>query len=267
MPVFARRLAYYVEHHTDAEYWDSVWDTSTMDGLLASARISPLTAFLERHIGPCDRTLEAGCGLGQYVRHFSEHGVQITGVDYAEAAIGRHLQLFPESDVRVGDVENLPFPDDSFDVCISLGLVEHYEHDPSPLLAEARRVLAPGGRLLLSVPYLNASRAVLAPRFRAHMEAIRRDGGEFYQWAFSRRALDGILRRAGFTVTDRGLYDVGKGVRLVGGLFGRASPAAPAAPEPVPPPSSLPLRRAVAHNALALRTFAHMQIVCAVPQA
>jgi SAM-dependent methyltransferase len=267
-----RRLAYYIERETGEEYWDDMWDTTTLPLLLQVAGESRLTGFLEHHIQAGARVLEAGCGLGQYVRYFSERGVDITGVDYAPQAVARHREAYPDSDVRIGDVEQLDFPDDSFDVYISIGLIEHYRDGPAALLTEARRVVKPHGHILLSTPYLNGARLLLARRFRGQMERVRRRGGVFYQWAFSAAELDSVLATSGFRVWDRDLYNVGKGARMVRSLLTphdkaidtrlRAQAGKHAAVDAQPTARSRGHRALLAHP-ISLHGFAHMQVVSA----
>ncbi|MBM3499272.1 MAG: methyltransferase domain-containing protein, partial [Armatimonadetes bacterium] len=64
-------------------------------------------------------------------------------------------QRLPEARLVQGDVRRLPFADNSFDACLSFGVIEHFPEGPDATLAEARRVLAPGGKVILSVPHVN----------------------------------------------------------------------------------------------------------------
>ncbi len=95
------------------------------------------------------RILDVGCGLGIYMRKmraFSPHvyGVEIDLERATEA--GRALSL-----VATAAAEALPFPDASFDVVLSHEMIEHVRDDRRSI-AEAVRVLRPGGRLVLFCP-------------------------------------------------------------------------------------------------------------------
>lgn len=98
------------------------------------------------------RILDAGCGSGPLSAALLERGAVVTGFDASPAMLGLARQrLGPDADLHVADLGRaLPFADDTFDDVV-VSLVLHYLRDWSAPLAELRRVLRPGGRLLLSV--------------------------------------------------------------------------------------------------------------------
>jgi SAM-dependent methyltransferase len=258
------RLVFYRET-PDEQFWSRHWEAESLDHLLEVAARSPLTRFIERFVSPGDRVLEGGCGLGQYVRYFAERGVHIVGVDFSEQAVATHRRAFPDSDVRVADVAALPFSDGSFDVYLSLGVIEHYRDGGQEILAEARRVLADAGVLVLSTPYVNLARRALRSRFESRQLEVARNGGVFYQYAFDESTLDATLEAAGFRVEERSYYDPGHGLREVLQLLGaRARASAAARHDGAGSPRRLePLRRLVLEAKPTLKTFAHMQVVAA----
>jgi len=93
--------------------------------------------------------LEIGVGLGADHQLFAEAGSRLTGIDHTERAIEhvrRRFEAFGlQSDLRVANVESLPFPDQSFDLVYSWG-VFHHTPDTPRAVGEAWRVLRPGGR-------------------------------------------------------------------------------------------------------------------------
>jgi SAM-dependent methyltransferase len=256
----------YYRRTASPEYWSKQWHDETFEHLLAVARVSELTRFLERHVLPGARVLEAGCGLGQYVRLFADRGAIVTGVDFSASAIARHHDQFPDSNVLCADLTALPFADGSFDVYISLGVVEHDPGGGAKILAEARRVLAPDGTLLLSTPYLNAIRRALRRRIVEQQCAAVAAGAEFYQYAFDESALAELLARAGFIVGEQWYYDPGRGLRDLRALAHRSPAAAPASsPSSRAPRPHRPLRKAILYARPTLKLLAHMQIVAARP--
>jgi SAM-dependent methyltransferase len=99
--------------------------------------------------GPGKRVLDLGCRDGALSRAYLT-GNEVVGVDVDRAALEEAAAL--GLDTAWVDVEaGLPFPDESFDVVVAGELLEHLR-DPAAMLAEAARVLRPGGVLVGSVP-------------------------------------------------------------------------------------------------------------------
>ncbi|UVS79510.1 class I SAM-dependent methyltransferase [Actinokineospora sp. UTMC 2448] len=100
------------------------------------------------------RILDAGCGSGPLFAALRDRGAAVTGVDASAGMLElARRRLGADADLRIADLADpLPFPDDSFDDVIA-SLVLHYLRDWSPTLAELRRVLRPGGRLIVSVEH------------------------------------------------------------------------------------------------------------------
>ena len=98
---------------------------------------------------PRARILDAGCGSGrnmvELARHGTVSGVELSGpsVDVARAR--------GAGEVIAGSVLDMPFDSDSFDLSVCLDVIEHLDDDVGAL-RELRRVLAPGGSLLVTVP-------------------------------------------------------------------------------------------------------------------
>jgi len=97
--------------------------------------------------------LDVACGSGTFLRVAAERGLDPTGIDISPAAIAIAAERVPGVDLRVGEAEQLPFPDSSFDVVTCLGSLEHFE-SPERGAAEIARVLRPSGRAVVFVPNL-----------------------------------------------------------------------------------------------------------------
>ncbi len=97
--------------------------------------------------------LDAGCGSGRTLPELARYG-QVSGIeldlDAAEVARGRGAY-----DVRIGRLEELPWPEASFDLITCLDVIEHTPDD-RVTLAELRRVSRPGAWLLITVPAYQA---------------------------------------------------------------------------------------------------------------
>jgi SAM-dependent methyltransferase len=107
-------------------------------------------ALFARYVGgPGLRVLDVGCRYGALTRSYLE-GNEVVGVDVDREALEEAAKLGIETHWADADAA-LPFDADSFDVAVAGELLEHIR-DPAGLVAEARRVLRPGGRLVASVP-------------------------------------------------------------------------------------------------------------------
>ncbi|MGZ6764434.1 MAG: class I SAM-dependent methyltransferase [Nocardioides sp.] len=103
------------------------------------------------------RVLDVGCGSGPLAAAMVERGARVTGVDASAAMLDLARERLGEAvDLHVADLaEPLPLADAAYDDVVA-SLVLHYLEDWSGPLAELRRVLKPGGRLLVSVNHPSA---------------------------------------------------------------------------------------------------------------
>ena len=100
-------------------------------------------------LGRDARVLDAGCGSGRLLDELTRFG-PVSGLELDADAVAVARRRGHE-DVHVGAVEQLPWPDETFDLVTCLDVVEHTPDDRATLL-ELRRVLRPGGWLLVTVP-------------------------------------------------------------------------------------------------------------------
>jgi SAM-dependent methyltransferase len=100
-------------------------------------------------IAPGERVLDLACGTGNAARLAVAAGARVTGLDSAPRLVEVARDRVPDAEFVVGDALELPFGDGAFDVVVSVfGVI--FVPDPAPAIAEIVRVLAPGGRALLS---------------------------------------------------------------------------------------------------------------------
>jgi SAM-dependent methyltransferase len=109
-------------------------------------------ALIERWGAPLAkrRVLDCGCGAGEYVRALLARGADAWGVEFDPNKLAR-ANAETAARLSAGDLESLAFPDASFDVALLNEVLEHVPDDGAAL-AEVRRVLRPGGRLILLSP-------------------------------------------------------------------------------------------------------------------
>lgn len=98
---------------------------------------------------PGARILDAGCGSGRTLDELARWG-RVSGLDREPAGVAA-ARSRGHTDVRLGPVEELPWPADTFDLVTCLDVVEHTPDDRRTL-AELRRVTRPRGQLLVTVP-------------------------------------------------------------------------------------------------------------------
>jgi len=198
-------LAYY-SVAADREFWSEHWGGHTPEQLLAIARTSPLTDLIVAALPKTGVVLEAGCGLGQYVLLLRERGWRAVGVDWSTDALAAARRVSPVPLATMG-LTALALRTGAIAAYVSLGVVEHDPAGPDAILAEAHRVLAPGGTLVISVPYVNGVRRLGAGWIRRQNRTLAAAGGKFYQYAFTRAELLAALGRHGFTPLAVHPYD------------------------------------------------------------
>ena len=110
------------------------------------------------------RILDAGCGSGPLSAALRDRGAIVSGFDKSTGMLEvARRRLGPDVDLRVADLAGpLPYPDGAFDDVIA-SLVLHYLEDWTAPLAELRRVLRPGGRLICSVDHPFQGHPLLRP--------------------------------------------------------------------------------------------------------
>lgn len=92
--------------------------------------------------------VDVGCGAGRAVAELADQGVRATGIDVSDQMIALARERWPSGEFRVGDAYALPLRDGEA-AGYRADKVVHVLADPGRALAEARRVLAPGGRIVL----------------------------------------------------------------------------------------------------------------------
>ncbi|MEA2289844.1 MAG: hypothetical protein QOD55_1841 [Solirubrobacteraceae bacterium] len=101
-------------------------------------------------VGPRTRVLDVGCGPGHLSAAAAARGARPTGVDLAEGMVARACRNHPALDFLQADAEALPFAATAFDAAVAAFVVNHLPR-PERAAAELRRVLRPGGRLVVAM--------------------------------------------------------------------------------------------------------------------
>jgi SAM-dependent methyltransferase len=94
--------------------------------------------------------LDIGCGAGAFLRLVAEGGAEPHGIDASDALIGFARQRLPAAELRVGEMEHLPWEDDRFDLVTGFNAF-FFADDMVAALREAGRVARPGASLVIQV--------------------------------------------------------------------------------------------------------------------
>ena len=148
-----------LDHHSDARFLDYYRTKSASDETLARSRaMHELIISVRRSRGLGTEKLDVadiGCGPGAQSMYWAERGARVCGLDvnadFIELARQRADASGFDIDFRVGTAAELPWPDESVDVCLAPELLEHVP-EWEDCLNEFSRILKPGGVL-----YINTS--------------------------------------------------------------------------------------------------------------
>ena len=104
-------------------------------------------------VGLGERILEIGSGSGWFSIEMAQRGFDTTALDLSEKNLERIRKIEPGVKIATGDAYSLPFESERFDWIVANEVLEHLER-PAEAIAEWKRFLKPGGRILVSTPYL-----------------------------------------------------------------------------------------------------------------
>jgi SAM-dependent methyltransferase len=177
-----------------AETWEGHrgWGTPVYEHVLDRAKI-----------GSGTRVLDCGCGAGRFARMAADRGAIVAGIDAAKELIEIAAERTPEGDFRVGDLEALPWADDSFDAVTGFSAFQ-FADDKVRALTEARRVSR--GPVAVVIPSRVSESGIalvfkpLFPLFPPEaLESMKHSG----MFAFSEPGkLEEVLAAAGLTVHE-----------------------------------------------------------------
>jgi arsenite methyltransferase len=153
-----------------------------------------------------EKVLDIGSGPGLLAHDMAAsvgHGGRICGVDVSEDMLTmsrRRCADQPWTEFRKADATQLPYPDNTFDAAVSIQVYEYVADIPAAL-AELRRVMRPGGRVLIMDTDFGS--LVLHTEHKARMQRVLAAWDEHFVHAELPRTLSRQLQDAGFTVRHR----------------------------------------------------------------
>jgi SAM-dependent methyltransferase len=175
------------------------WEGDTPDATYYHERRRLVLSFLGSRRG--GRLLDAGCGPGVMTDVILARGFAYDGIDLSEPMIMEARRRFredPRARFRVADLHDLPFEDDSFDVVLSLGVLE-YVSDLDQAMGEIARVLRPDGLYVFSMLNRHSPYRAVERMFCTNGQPACRN--------FSIGHADRLLRRHGLARDDAHYYD------------------------------------------------------------
>jgi SAM-dependent methyltransferase len=155
-----------------AERWGPLWGARPADWALSEDQQVPNYEDALARVGlePGGLVLDVGCGVGAFLRLVAERGGRPYGIDASEALLDVARSRLPDADLRHGDMEGLPYADDTFDLVTGFTSF-FFANDIVAALREAGRVAKPGAAVLINVwgPHegndLEAVKAIIRPYF------------------------------------------------------------------------------------------------------
>lgn len=138
------------------------WKKEDFGYLLKSCDKDEVTPYIIKYLPKSGKIVEAGCGLGRFVKYLSDRGYDnIIGIEYNGETVHYIKEIAPELNIIQGDVLNMPYRTRSIDGIISLGVIEHFSSEGcDKLLKEMYRILKSGELAIITVPSFNLIRRI-----------------------------------------------------------------------------------------------------------
>jgi SAM-dependent methyltransferase len=135
-----------------AERWGPLWGARPRDWAANEDQQVPTYEEAIRRVGvaPGQPVLDVGCGTGVFLRLVRDRGARPFGLDASDALLEIARERVPDADLRVGEMEALPYEDDSFDLVTGFNAF-FFASDFVAALREAGRVAKPGAPVVIQV--------------------------------------------------------------------------------------------------------------------
>lgn len=219
-----------IRERADEAFWDATWERQSRAHLYPTSglRSHLFTSVTRKWLPSGGRILEGGCGLAWLAWRLHLLGYHVDALDYASRTIDFLKEQVPEVNPVLGDVMALPFEEGSFDGYWSVGVIEHFYEGYQPILAEAARVLKPGGFLFATFPHMSRLRRARARRGAYSLWSEEASTDNFYQFMLDEERV--VASASQFELVQRRPFDGVGGLRveLRGWKSREAKPTEPA---------------------------------------
>ncbi len=137
---------------SSAERWGPLWGARPADWALSEDQQNPTYEAALRRVDlePGQLVLDIGCGVGAFLRLVADRGARGFGLDASAALLELAGSRVPDADLRIGDMEALPYDDDAFDLVTGFNSF-FFADDIVAALREAGRVAKPGAPVVIQV--------------------------------------------------------------------------------------------------------------------
>jgi len=228
-----------------SDYWDKKMEElyfTHPELLIQILSKSCALSFINQFLPEEGLILDGGCGSNFLAKMLDTEKRKIVGLDFAISNLTKGKDVYQDVYAVGGDLNRLPFKDDSFDAILSASTAEHIERGPQLLFEETRRVLKDERVFLCIMPTYNLEDLIVDKvggpfakrndglRETTHMESkmlykpvktIEEEGRDgFFAYWFSRRSIERMLKDAGFSVEKSFSLDILGGMarsRFLGG--------------------------------------------------
>ncbi|MBI2822709.1 MAG: class I SAM-dependent methyltransferase [Acidobacteria bacterium] len=185
--------------------WGPLWGAQPDDWAWTEQQQIPTYEEVIRRVAikAGERVLDVGCGAGTFLRMAADLGAQVFGFDASESLLDIARKSVPNADLRAGDMESLPYEDDSFDLVTGFNSF-FYAADMVAALREAGRVAKTGAPVVIQV---------WGRPERCNLDALKRALGSLLPPTnpgappppklWERGVLEGIATEAGLTPESR----------------------------------------------------------------
>lgn len=185
-------------HQKELDFNDTRYATSTLPP--TNHRLN----LLLNYTGSNKKVLDLGCGTGFFAKILLNKHPHVWGIDASQKALTVAQKIPNTTFIRANLEEDLPFPDNEFEVITAGEIIEHL-YDTSAFLQEIRRVLKKNGTLVLSTPNIASlgRRLFLLLGINPLIETELSPEAAGHVRYFTQKSLISLLNKNGFTVTQK----------------------------------------------------------------
>lgn len=218
--------------YADYLYKKTITDYNKISGDFSNKRsyLSSDLIELKKYTKAGNKVLDLGCGNGRLIEIFEDIKVDYIGTDNSAGLLDQAKEKYPKNDFVLLSSLKLPFPDNSFDLIFCLAVLHHIPSQDMRLkfLEEARRMLKPGGKIILTVWDLksvkDAKNQIIKNKILRILHLTELDSGDlFYPFrntngkaiinryihAFTKTELEELFSKAKFKIIESKISERG----------------------------------------------------------